>query len=104
MDAICWISQDTSIRYYNMAKNQGDELEKTIGCQYGIHLMEEWNRMKLMDIILERREEKRRHEFEETARVSTSLDSIQDVRDVFGVLVSFCTWIATVILFRFYDT
>lgn len=65
------MSQDTSIRYYNMAKSQGEELEKTIGCQYGINLMEEWNRMKLMKIIFERREEKRRLEFEETARVST---------------------------------
>ena len=64
--------QATSVKYYNMAKSQGEELEKIISCQYGIHLMEEWNRSKLMDIIVKRREEKRRLEFDETARVSTA--------------------------------
>lgn len=39
--------------------------------------------MKLMGIILERGEENHRLEFEEMARVSTSVDSIQGVRDAF---------------------
>ena len=64
------VAQDTTVRYNTIAKNHAAELEKLLGSPYTINVLEELGRMEIVKMILDRREELRKIQFEEAARVS----------------------------------